>query len=159
MRRTRRALVVATTTLGTLGLVGGVASAAPATTHDTLRLRAHSLAFHYNGPKQNFPSPGYSFSFSEADYPASGKHRIGTDYVNCDIITKSTTLCTGTWVLSGRGQISVQGAVPFNAKPGQQFTLSVVGGTRDFLGAKGSVTITNTADNAYYTPQVFQLYR
>jgi hypothetical protein len=159
MRRTRRALVVSVAALGTIGLAGGVASAAPTPTHDILRLRGHSLTFSYGGPNQNAPTPGYSFSFSEAIYPASGNKRIGTDYVNCDIITKSATLCTGTWVLNDRGQISVQGAVPFNTKPGQRFTLSVVGGTRQFLGARGSVTITSEPDDAFYTPQVFQLYR
>jgi hypothetical protein len=160
MRRVLKSATVAVTAIGALVAAGGVASAAPAPSgHQTLNLRAHSLTFAYNGPNPNKPTPGYSFSFTEALYPTNSHTRIGTDYVNCDIITTTRNLCTASWVLKNRGQISVAGSIPFNTKPGQRFTIPVTGGTGEFRDVRGTVTITGTSDSAYYTPQVFQLSR
>jgi hypothetical protein len=77
----------------------------------------------------------------------AGGRAVGTDAAVCTIVKAPTdvltTQCVATFVLTDRGQITAQGLVSLPAadQTGFKFDLAVTGGTGDFEGASGRVTI------------------
>ena len=74
-------------------------------------------------------SPGDQILFSDTLHDASGR-RIGHDQARCTIMFGDDVLCDATFVLDGKGQLTIQGV---------GLTLAVTGGTGRFKRASGQL--------------------
>lgn len=94
-----------------------------------------------NGPRGE--SPGDKFGFTEKLFQRGD--RVGRDAVECTIkraTRRSFTMqCVGTLTLKRRGQITIQGAITFSETSGNDFSLAVTGGTREFRGVSGEMVV------------------
>lgn len=89
------------------------------------------------------PNAGDYFIFTDKLMKAG--ERVGRDTGRCDVIrvTKSsfTMQCTVTVVLTGRGQLVVQGTLKFKRGNNADPVLAVTGGTGDFAEASGEFVL------------------
>ncbi len=94
-----------------------------------------------NGPRGE--SPGDRFGFTEKLFQHGD--RVGHDAVDCTIMRATrrsfTMQCVGTLTLKGRGQITIQGAITFSETSGDEFSLAVTGGTKEFRGVNGEMVV------------------
>ena len=94
-----------------------------------------------NGPKGE--SPGDRFGFTEKLFQHGD--RVGRDAVDCTVkrVTRRsfTMQCLGTLTFKGRGQITIQGAITFSETSGDEFSLAITGGTREFRGVGGEMVV------------------
>ena len=93
------------------------------------------------------PSPGDLIVFTEQLFDPSGKP-LGSDAGQCvTLFDNSTSLCTGTYTLHD-GQVMVQ-----LLQPGAQGTYqqAITGGTRRYAGARGTVTVRQSANGDRFT--------
>jgi hypothetical protein len=74
-------------------------------------------------------SPGDQIVFTDDLFDTSGR-RIGHDQARCTIMFRGEVLCDATFVLAGRGQLTIEGAT---------LTFAVTGGTGQFKKARGQV--------------------
>src|SRR5687768_16828758 len=97
----------------------------------------------------DIPTLGDQSVFSDSISEERGGPEIGTDHVVCtvtrlepvDAPTSVTSLCSAAFLLPD-GQITVQGAVTFEMTgPPTSFDVPVTGGTGDYEGAEGHITI------------------
>ena len=85
------------------------------------------------------PKLGDGFALSDNLYRKD--KLVGYDGVSCTFVSLERMLvhCTGALVLTGRGQITIQGLI---SEP-EEFTVAVTGGTDEFLGATGQLHVKN----------------
>jgi hypothetical protein len=82
-------------------------------------------------------NPGDTFLFTDDAFTPAGR-RVGYDQVRLTVMFREEVFAEGTFVLSGRGQIVVEGIFSFTE---QRPTLAVVGGTRQFRNARGQMFV------------------
>jgi hypothetical protein len=93
------------------------------------------------------PTMGDQAVFTDVLFDHSGGSKVGTDAVVCTVMTVTasaeTDQCSATFSLTDRGQITVQGLVtlPSGDETGAKFVLPVTGGSDEFEGVGGQVTI------------------
>jgi hypothetical protein len=100
------------------------------------------------GPKSRFTT-GDKLTFSSALFDKKGGTRQGRLYGDGTIVKGGTfdtarILATGTYVLNDGSQISVQGYFSLS----KDSTVSVVGGTGRYEGARGHLLSTSTSDSS-----------
>lgn len=74
-------------------------------------------------------SPGDQILFTDTLLDQAG-HRIGRDEARCTIMFGGDVLCDATFVLAGRGQLTIEGV---------GLTFAVTGGTGQFKKARGQM--------------------
>jgi hypothetical protein len=74
-------------------------------------------------------SPGDQILFTDDLFDPSGR-RVGRDEARCTIMFRGDVLCDATFVLAGRGQLTIEGAT---------LTFAVTGGTGEFRRARGQM--------------------
>jgi hypothetical protein len=93
------------------------------------------------------PTMGDQAVFTDVLFDRSGGNKVGTDAAVCTVMTVTasaeTDQCSATFSLTNRGQITVQGLVtlPSGDETGSKFVLPVTGGSDEFEGAGGQLTI------------------
>ncbi len=65
---------------------------------------------------------------------------VGKSNIACTMHIGSWAICTGTFNITGRGEIVGQGLVPFG-QGGSSFDVPVTGGTGEFANVRGEVHI------------------
>ncbi len=91
-------------------------------------------------------SPGDVLVFTEKLFNARGR-QIGTDAASCVRLFDVTSLCTGVYKLRG-GQLMVQLLQP---GPTGTYDQAITGGTGRFAGARGIVTVAQSAGGDHFT--------
>lgn len=98
-------------------------------------------------------SVGDRFVFSDDLYTRKGGDKVGIDGGECIVVRldtaarSATVQCAVTASLDDRGQITVQGLVTFSeSEAGATFTLPITGGSGDFRGASGEITVEELSD-------------
>ena len=91
-------------------------------------------------------SPGDVLVFTEKLFNARGK-QIGSDAASCVRLFDVTSLCTGTYKLPG-GRLMVQLLQP---GPTGTYDQAITGGTGRFAGARGTVTVAQSASGDHFT--------
>jgi hypothetical protein len=85
--------------------------------------------------------------FTDKLFNREGGNNVGTDAVVCTAVRVTTSAetdqCVATFSLADRGQITVQGLVTLATgnETGAKFDLPVTGGSGEFEGARGQVTV------------------
>src|SRR4051812_41631566 len=131
-----RRLICLLAALATSVLFAQAALAAPQTLRYTTRLSSsHSVDAPPTSSTQT--SPGDVFLFTYQAF--SGRRTVGQVAGACTAITATQGPCSVTLLLRGRGTIQFAGAVPFS--PTVTKHEAVVGGTGEFTGARGAVTV------------------
>jgi hypothetical protein len=74
-------------------------------------------------------SPGDTIVFTDDLFDQAGR-RIGRDEARCTIMFRDDVLCDATFVLDGRGQLTIEGV---------GLTFAVTGGTGQFTKARGQM--------------------
>ena len=74
-------------------------------------------------------SPGDQILFTDTLFDQAGR-RIGRDQARCTIMFRDDVLCDATFILDGRGQLTIEGAT---------LTFAVTGGTGEFARARGQL--------------------
>jgi hypothetical protein len=82
-------------------------------------------------------NPGDTFLVTEDAFSPGGR-RIGYDQVRFTLMFREEVFVEATLVLTGRGQIVVEGLFGFTE---QRPALAVVGGTRQFRNARGQMFV------------------
>jgi hypothetical protein len=82
-------------------------------------------------------NPGDTFLVTEDAFSPGGR-RIGYDQVRFTLMFREEVFVEATFVLTGRGQIVVEGLFGFTE---QRPALAVVGGTREFRNARGQMFV------------------
>ena len=82
-------------------------------------------------------NPGDTFLATEDAFSPSGR-RIGYDQARFTLMFRQEAFVEVTFVLTGRGQIVVEGILSFTE---QRPALAVVGGTREFRNARGQLFV------------------
>ena len=92
-------------------------------------------------------SPGDQILFTDNLFDQAGR-RIGRDQARCTIMFRDDVLCDATFILAGRGQLTIEGAT---------LTFAVTGGTGEFARTRGQLheTFLPTGEFRF----VFTLYR
>jgi hypothetical protein len=132
--------------------VGALAlSAAPADAKGhgrTLKLQATSKIdqVHLVDNAPSGDSPGDVLVFTEKLFNSRGK-QIGSDAASCVRLFDVTSLCTGVYKLRG-GQLMVQLLQP---GPTGTYDQAITGGTGRFAGARGTVTVAQSAGGDHFT--------
>jgi len=102
-------------------------------------------------PSNPAPSLGDEDVFSDDVFDKKGGTKLGTDGGVCTIVrvepTSAVAQCAATLSLGG-GQIAVQGLVtfPLAEETPPKFDLPITGGTGDFEGASGHITVEELND-------------
>jgi hypothetical protein len=91
-------------------------------------------------------SAGDVLVFTEKLFNARGR-QIGTDAASCVRLFDVTSLCTGVYKLRG-GQLMVQLVQP---GPTGTYDQAITGGTGRFAGARGTVTVVQSAGGDHFT--------
>jgi hypothetical protein len=153
--RNKLALAAVVTVLAGGALVAPMVAAAPATAASTLRPwgKVHTAA----EPGQAAPraaagatrlvvigreadftvvdtapagdSPGDQILFRDDLFDPAGR-RIGRDEARCTIMFRGDVLCDATFILAGRGQLTIEGV---------NLTFAITGGTGEFRKARGQM--------------------
>jgi hypothetical protein len=86
--------------------------------------------------KENGPFPGDDVLYSRKLY-ANAKHdkQVGSAVFTCFYLFEKRAVCHAYFDLKG-GMVLASGRVPYNSS---RYTLSVTGGTGDYLGVRGTV--------------------
>jgi hypothetical protein len=141
MRFTKHAVALALVAAGT-SLMTGPPATAGAVAPD-LKVTAKPWTEYYTDNGREGESPGDKFGFTEKLFQRG--ERVGSDAVECTIkraTRRSFTMhCVGALTLKGRGQIAIQGAITFSETSGNEFSLAVTGGTREFRGVNGEMVV------------------
>jgi len=87
-------------------------------------------------PPVDQENPGDSFLFTEDLFTPAGRP-VGHDQVRCTLMFRQEVFCEASAVLTGRGEIVVEGVIGAEQRP----ALAVVGGTGQFRNARGQVFI------------------
>jgi hypothetical protein len=74
-------------------------------------------------------SPGDQILFTDNLFDQAG-HRVGRDEARCTIMFRGDVLCDATFVIAGRGQLTIEGVA---------LSLAVTGGTGEFKKARGQL--------------------
>jgi hypothetical protein len=74
-------------------------------------------------------SPGDQILFTDDLFDPAGR-RIGRDEARCTIMFRGDVLCDATFVIAGRGQLTIEGV---------GLTFAVTGGTGEFRKARGQM--------------------
>jgi hypothetical protein len=74
-------------------------------------------------------SPGDQILFTDDLFDPAGR-RVGRDEARCTIMFRGDVLCDATFVLAGRGQLTIEGV---------GLTFAVTGGTGEFRKARGQM--------------------
>jgi hypothetical protein len=74
-------------------------------------------------------SPGDQILFTDDLFDPAGR-RIGRDEARCTIMFRGDVLCDATFILAGRGQLTIEGV---------NLTFAVTGGTGEFRKARGQM--------------------
>ena len=84
--------------------------------------------------------PGLGDMFVFRSNLARDGHRVGHTGVVCTFtsVRHQETQCLGSAKLSGKGEITIQG---LNAGQRKQFSFAITGGTGDYEGAQGTLTV------------------
>lgn len=134
--RTRIAAVVAAAAL--LGLLGGtmVASAGTSiTAPETITTVGTTVKGNFVDVGKKGPSVGDTFA-DTIDIKSQAGVDLGTQRTQCVLGVGRWAICTGTFDITGRGEIVGTGAVNF-APDNQDFDVPITGGTGDFANVRG----------------------
>ncbi len=126
-----------------LGLVGGtlVANAgADITAPETITVLGTVTKDRFVDVGKKGPTPGDTFMFVEQLTDESDDSVVGKSNIACTMHIGSWAICTGTFNITGRGEIVGQGLVPFG-QGGSSFDVPVTGGTGEFANVRGEVHI------------------
>jgi hypothetical protein len=74
-------------------------------------------------------SPGDQILFTDNLFDQAGR-RIGRDQARCAIMFRDDVLCDASFILAGRGQLTIEGAT---------LTFAVTGGTGEFARTRGQL--------------------
>jgi hypothetical protein len=144
--RTLAALGAGLATAGTLVLAGPASAQ-----EEDFTLYAKEVPGEEEGPQQQLPKVGDSFSFADDLFREKGGQKVGRDGVSCTVVRAGNPMdiqCVGTFVLSG-GQITAQVlmTVPLDEQAAlPDFDASVTGGTGDYRGASGEIRFTDDGE-------------
>ncbi|HJW79590.1 MAG TPA: allene oxide cyclase family protein [Beijerinckiaceae bacterium] len=100
-----------------------------------------------DGSGMTAPTMGDQVVFTDVLFDHSGGREVGSDAVVCTVMkvtaSAETDQCSATFSLTERGQIVVQGLVtlPSGDETGSKFVLPVTGGSDEFEGVGGQLTV------------------
>jgi hypothetical protein len=86
------------------------------------------------------PTPGDTFMWVEQLSDESDDSVVGKARIECTMHIGSWAICTGTFDITGRGEIVGQGMVPMTEE-GTPFDVPVTGGTAEFANVRGVVHV------------------
>ena len=123
---------------GLLGLIGGTVAANAGTnitSPETITAVGTSTKDKFvDGGKQG-PSVGDMFA-STLTLKSTAGADLGTERTQCSLGTGGWAICTGTFDITGRGEIVGTGAVNFKTES-PDFDVPITGGTGDFANVRG----------------------
>jgi hypothetical protein len=116
------------------------------------------------GPEEELPPVGARLFISEALYATDdGKTpggQVGRTHIECTVQVVTTTfLCDIAFVLDEGSQLHGSVAVDFSTDTGepQHFDIPVTGGSADFLGAAGVVSLTDISSTPDETVTLYEV--
>ena len=105
------------------------------------QVTARTVSEHYQDIGHEGPSVGDTYTFSDNLFHHG--QRVGRDDGTCHVTRvhrrNFAFHCTVTLTLRGRGQIATQGTL--SAAGFGKTTLAITGGTKDYFGASGTLTV------------------
>lgn len=127
-----------------LVVVSGLAiaqAATPITAPETIVLISHTVkGAEVNVGDQSF-GPGDSFMYVTKSFDETDQTQLGGSHVQCTIQPgKGWELCTGAFIITGRGQIVGEGMIKLTDGT-TSIDVPITGGTGDFENVRGYVHI------------------
>lgn len=156
MRRAQT--LVAATILGIGMATAGISPAAADLDADQFRLRAATMTERFEDVGRKGESLGDSFISTEKLF--HGGERVGTSAVTCQVTRFSQRmnsirlLCHATLSLRGKGDLIIHGKVVFRRGSNARPVLAVTGGTGDYAGASGTMTLDEERRSSHYIIQL-----
>jgi Dirigent-like protein. len=133
-----------------LAVVGGLAVAQASTditAPETIRVISHTVKDVDLNVGDKAWGPGDSFMFSDTLYEETDTTRVGSEHGQCILQpTSGWNLCSVAVIITGRGEIMVQGALHFTPKA-RSFDMPITGGTGDFANVRGYAHLWGSRSN------------
>jgi hypothetical protein len=127
-----------------LAAVSGLAVAQAATditAPETIVLISHNVKEADVNVGDKAFGPGDSFMYLAKSFDETDQTQLGSSHVQCTIQPgKGWELCTGAFIIDGRGQIVGQGVVRFTQET-TSLDVPITGGTGDFANVRGYVHV------------------
>jgi hypothetical protein len=143
--RTRIMAVVAAA--GLLGLIGGTVVASAGTgipSPETITTVGTTVKEKFVDIGKRGPSVGDTFA-TTVDIKSQAGADLGNEKTQCIVGIRPWAICTGTFFITGRGEIVGTGAVNiFSESP--DFDVAITGGTGDFANVRGVAHVHLTED-------------
>jgi hypothetical protein len=151
MKRTATVLGATILAVG-LSVLGPSSAVADDLDSTEFTVKAVTVSEHYEDAGRKGESIGDYIVFQEKLFHAG--ERVGSAAVVCHLTRARRTvfrlLCWATVTLRGRGDIIVQGKVAFREGSTMPPVLAVTGGTGDYVGASGTMTVDESRRHARY---------
>jgi hypothetical protein len=143
----RTKILVAVAAAGLLGLIGGTVAAnagSDITAPETITTVGTAVKEKFVDNGKKGPSVGDVFA-TTLDIKSQAGADLGTEKTQCIIGTPPWAMCTGTFFISGRGEIVGTGAVNIFTE-NSDFDVPITGGTGDFANVRGVAHVHLTED-------------
>jgi hypothetical protein len=145
----RARIVAVVAAAGLLGLIGGtvVASAGTSiTAPETITTVGTTVKGKFVDVGKKGPSVGDTFA-DTIDIKSQAGVDLGTERTQCVLGVNQWAFCTGTFDITGRGEIVGTGAVNLGSES-PDFDVPITGGTGDFANVRGAahIHITETGE-------------
>jgi hypothetical protein len=134
----RKRIVSVAAAAGLLGLIGGTVAAAAGTgipSPETITTVGTVVKDKFVDVGKKGPSVGDTFA-TTLDIKSQAGVDLGTERTQCTVGTGKWAICTGTFFITGRGEIVGTGAVNI-ASETPDFDVPITGGTGDFANVRG----------------------
>ncbi len=152
MKSKRAAAVLGSVAIGMSTVAWGPPSAVADLGAPEFTLKAVTIAEHYDDVGRKGESIGDTLVFSEKLFHAGD--RVGRAAVTCSVIDAGKSsirlLCSATLTLRGHGDLNVHGKVVFREGSKRLPVLAVTGGTGDYTGATGTMTLRESNRTSRY---------
>lgn len=134
----RTKITSAVAAVGLLGLIGGTVAAVAGTSitaPETITTVGTTVNGKFVDVGKKGPSVGDTFA-DTIDIKSQAGVDLGTERTQCVLGVGRWAICTGTFDITGRGEIVGTGAVNFGADL-SDFDVPITGGTGDFANVRG----------------------
>jgi hypothetical protein len=134
----RKRIIAVTAAAGLLGLIGGSVAASAGTSitaPETITTVGTTVQGKFVDVGKKGPSVG-DMTADTIDIKSQAGVDLGTERTQCTLGTGGWAICTGTFDITGRGEIVGTGAVNFKAES-PDFDVPITGGTGDFANVRG----------------------
>jgi hypothetical protein len=134
----RNRIVSVVAAAGLLGLIGGTVAAnagTDITSPETITTVGTVVKDRFVDVGKKGPSVGDTFA-TTLDIKSQAGVDLGTERTQCTVGTGKWAICTGTFDITGRGEIVGTGAVNI-ASETPDFDVPITGGTGDFANVRG----------------------